>query len=303
VARSAGSGIARFENSEFNEEKVKLNDIMLKNMHFILRKSVGVLCITLALAFVNAAQGQSEGQAEAAKPPANDEKAEQILQRAIEAIGGSAYLNVRSAVGRGLFTQFKDGESGMPSTFVDYIIWPERERTEFKGQGGKIIQTNTGDTGWLYDGAAKSLKDMTKAQVEDFKRAMRASVDYLLRGFWRKEGAKLSYAGRREAGLARRNETVRLTYADGYTVDFEFGAKDYLPMKVLYKRKNAEGEETAEEDRMAQHVKVGGVTTPFVIDHYSAGAQTSRINYQSVEFNSPIADALFARPANAKAVK
>jgi hypothetical protein len=42
---------------------------------------------------------------------------------------------------------------------------------------------------------------------------------------------------------------------------------------------------------------------PFVIDHYIAGTQTSRINYQSVEFNSPIADTLFARPANAKAVK
>jgi len=86
-------------------------------------------------------------------------------------------------------------------------------------------------------------------------------------------------------------------------VDFEIGAKDYLPAKILYKRVGEEGEETAEEDRMAQHVAVSGVLTPFVIDHYSAGAQTSRINYQSVEFNSAIADTLFARPTNAKAVK
>jgi hypothetical protein len=140
-------------------------------------------------------------------------------------------------------------------------------------------------------------------QVEDFKRSMRASVDNLLRGFWRKENAVLSYVGRREAGLARRNEAVRLTYPDGFTVEFEFGAKDYLPMKILYKRANADGGETAEEDRMAQHVKVEGIIAPFVIDHYSEGAQTSRINYQSIEFNSPIADSLFARPANAKAIK
>ncbi|MDT4954147.1 MAG: hypothetical protein QOJ02_2285 [Acidobacteriota bacterium] len=236
-------------------------------------------------------------------PTANDGKAEKIIESAIAALGGSAYLNVRSSVGRGLFTQYVDGQSALPSTFADYVVFPDRERTEFKGHEGKIIQTNTGDTGWIYDGAAKTLKDMTKTQVEDFKLALRSSFDNLLRGFWRKENAKLSYAGRREAGLARRNEAVRLTYPDGYTVDFEFGAKDSLPMKVLYKRKNSDGEEIAEEDRMGQHVQIEGVITPFVVDHYRAGTQTSRINYQSIDFNSPIADALFAHPANVKAVK
>jgi hypothetical protein len=239
----------------------------------------------------------------AAMPPATDDKAEQIIKSAVEALGGSAYLNVRSLVGRGLFTQYRDGQSGIPSSFIDYIVYPDRERTEFKGQEGKIIQTNTGDTGWLYDGASKTVKDMTKAQVDDFKRSLRSSMDYLLRGEWRKNGGKLSYVGRREAGLAKRNEVVRVTYPDGYAVEFEFSAKDYLPMKILYKRKNADGEEIAEEDRMAQHVKVAGVTVPFVIDHYNTGVQTSRINYQSVEFNSTIADTLFARPANIKAIK
>ena len=233
----------------------------------------------------------------------NDEKAEQIIKRVIEAMGGTSYLNVRTVVGRGQFTQFQEGQSGLPSSFVDYLIFPDRERTEFKSSQGKIIQTNDKDKGWIYDGAAKSIKEMTKAQIEDFKLSMRASVDNLLRGFWRKEGAKLSFVGRREAGLARRNETVRLTYADGYTVEFEFDAKDSLPMKILYKRKNGEGAETAEEDRMGQHLKIEGVIFPFVVDHYSAGAQTSRINYQSVEINASVPDSLFARPASIKAIK
>jgi hypothetical protein len=234
---------------------------------------------------------------------ANDEKAEQVVRQAVEAMGGSAYLNVRSVVGRGLFTQYKDGQSGIPSSFLDYVVFPDRERTEFKGQGGKIIQTNDHETGWIYDGASKSLKDMTKDQVVDFKRAMRASVDNLLRGYWRKEGATLAYIGRREAGLAKRNEAVRLTYPDGFWVEFEFGAKDFLPMKILYKKTDADGAESDEEDRMAQHIPVQGVVAPFVIDHYTAGTQTSRINYQSIEFNTQLADTLFARPANAKAVK
>lgn len=261
-----------------------------------IRLLVLFMCLTGASTFAQTDPAKVE------KPP-ETEKAEQILQRAIEATGGSAYLNARSVIGKGLFTQYKDGQSGLPSSFVDYIVYPDRERTEFKGQGGRIIQTNTGDTGWLYDGASKSLKDMSKAQVDNFKQSLRSSVDYLLRGHWRKEGAKLSYGGRREAGVGRRNEVLRLTYPDGYMVEFEFGAKDYLPMRIHYKRTNADGEEVAEEDRLAQHVMISGIMAPFVIDHYIAGTQTSRINYQSVEFNSPIADTLFARPANAKAIK
>jgi outer membrane lipoprotein-sorting protein len=235
--------------------------------------------------------------------PDDVEKAEDVIKRAIAAMGGNSYLNVHSVSGRGQFTQFREGMSGLPSAFVDYIIFPDRERTEFKNPEGRIVQTNTGETGWIFDGASKSIKDMSKAQVEDFKMSLRTSVDNLLRGPWRKEGAKLSYAGRREAGLAKRNEVVRLTYSDDYMVEFEFGAKDSLPMKVLYKRMAADGTETAEEDRLAQHLNIQGVIFPFVVDHYSAGVQTSRINYQSVEFNQAVPDSLFAKPANVKAVK
>ena len=235
--------------------------------------------------------------------PANDQKAEQILERATKALGGDSYLKVRSLTSRGYYTQFKDGASGLPLTFVDYIVYPDRERTEFKGAGVKVIQTNTGDTGWLYDGQAKTLLDMTREQVEDFHFAMRTNIDYLLRGFWRKEGARLSYVGRREAGLARRNETVRLVYTDGLAVEFEFGAQDNMPSKVLYKKKDKEGVETAEEDRFAQFIDIEGVMMPFIIDHFRNGAQSSRINYQSIELNRPVPENLFARPANAKAVK
>jgi hypothetical protein len=40
-----------------------------------------------------------------------------------------------------------------------------------------------------------------------------------------------------------------------------------------------------------------------VIDHFTNGVQTSRVAYESVEYNTPLADALFAKPANVKAIK
>jgi len=232
-----------------------------------------------------------------------DEKAEAVVRRGVEVLGGAAYLGVRTAVSGGYFTQFREGQQGLPVTFRDYMVYPDRERTEFKGAGVRMVQVNTGQTGWVFEGKAKKLSDVTPEQAEDFRTTMRTSVDNLLRGWWRAEGAGLAYVGRREAGLARRNEVVRLSYPDGFEVEFEFDAREGLPAKVVYKRPNAEGETVEEEDRYAQFLQIGGVRVPFIIDHYRAGVQSSRVNYETVEFNRPVPDSLFAKPDDVKAVK
>lgn len=246
---------------------------------------------------------------EAVTPKTSDDaKTEAIIKHAVEALGGSNYLNVTTVTGRGFFTTFVDGISQLPARFVDYIAYPDRERTEFSSMGLRTIQTNSGETGWVFDGATRSLSDMKKPQIDSFKRSLRTSVENLLHGWWRKEGAQLTYAGRREAGVGKRNETVKLTYPDGFWVEFEFGARDGLPAKVIYKgtRTKAdsdEKEEVTEEDRLGKLILVQGITAPWVVDHYVNGVQTSRINYESIVYNQPLADSLFAKPANVKAIK
>lgn len=250
------------------------------------------------------------GQPEATPKPSPQgiAKAEAILNRGIEVLGGSSYLNVKTIVGRGFFTPFQDGVSQVPARFLDYISYPDKERTEFTAAGILTIQSNAGETGWLYDGATKSLHDMKAPQIEDFKRSMRTSVENLLRGWWKKENATLSYVGRREAGLARRNETVRLTYPDGWWIEYEFAAREGLPEKVIYKRERRkpdsdETEEVTEEDHLAKPIAISGITAPWVVDHFINGVQTSRISYESIEYNRPLADTLFVKPATIKGLK
>lgn len=266
--------------------------------------------LLLLLSSVCALSAPIYGQGESPKNvgAAPDAKAEAIVARALEVLGGSNYLNVKTVTGRGFYTTFHEGASQLPSRFLDYIAFPDKERTEFTGGGVKAIQTNVGNTGWVYDGITKTIGDMKEPQIADFKRSMRTTLENLLQGWWRKEGATLTYVGRREAGLAKRNETVRLTYPDGYWIEFEFGARDGLPAKMIYKRtktkpNSEETEETNEEDRLAKHITIDGVTAPWVIDHYTNGVQTSRINYESIEYNKPLSGALFAKPENVKAIK
>lgn len=240
----------------------------------------------------------------AVKNPNIDEKAEAVIQKAVKRLGGERYLAVKTVVGRGNFTTKKETETGLPQAFVDYIVYPDKERTEFKAGGARTIQVNAGETGWIADTAARSIKDQTTEQVADFKRSIKTSIDYFLRGEWRKDkDAKLEYVGRREAGLGRRNDVLRVTYADGLAIEYEFAQDDGTPAKSLYRRNNVDGEPSVEEDRYAQFIETDGVFAPLIIDHYRNGKQTSRVNYESIQFNTAIPDQLFVKPIDVKKLK
>jgi len=230
------------------------------------------------------------------------EKAESVLKNAVQNLGGEKYLNVKSQIGRGKFSVIRQGAVISFQTFIDVIVFPDKERTEFKGGGVKSVQTNSGGTGWVFDGDADLIKIQDKNQIENFKRGMRVSLDNLLRGHWRNE-AELTYVGKRPATLGKRNEVVKLTYKDGLIVEFEFAADNGLPVKSLYKRLNADNEEIKEEDRYAQFLDFNGIRSPFIIDRFVNGVQSSRINYESVEFNKPVPDSIFAKPSSPKDLK
>ncbi|HZE73437.1 MAG TPA: hypothetical protein VE135_28330 [Pyrinomonadaceae bacterium] len=276
------------------------------NIGIPFRRSWRVAALMLSLLATTAtAQPATASTAQASQ---TDPKAEEIMNRAIEVLGGSKYVNVSTVIGRGFYTAYQEGMSQIPARFLDYIAYPDRERTEFTGGGARVIQTNSGETGWVFDGAAKTINDMKSEQIEDFKRSMRTSVENLLRGWWRKENGTVKYVGRREAGLAKRNETVRLTYPDGFWIEYEFGAKDGLPAKIIYKRtrKNpdsGDSEEVTDEERLAKPITIDGVTAPWVIDHFTNKIQTSRTNFESIEYNHALPDSLFSKPENVKSIK
>lgn len=230
-----------------------------------------------------------------------DEKAETVLKKAVERLGGEKYLQVKSTVGRGKFSVIREGAVVSFQTFIDVIVHPDKERTEFKEGGVKIVQTNTGETGWIFDGGSETINLQNESQIEGFKRSMRVSIDNLLRGYWRGK-ASLSHIGKRPATLGKRNEVVKLVFEDEFAVEFEF-SDEFLPVKAIYKRLNTDKEEVKEEDRYAQFVDVQGIKTPFIVDHFSNGAQSSRINYELIEFNKTISEKIFIKPNSPKDLK
>ena len=234
--------------------------------------------------------------------PTTNDKAAAVIAKAVLSLGGERYLNVRTQVGKGKFSVLRDGGVVSFQSFVDVIVFPDKERTEFRGQGSRITQVDTGDTGWIFDGDQEMIKVQNETQVANFKKGIRTSLDNLLRGYWKGE-AEISYVGKRPATLGKRNEVIKLVYKDGFTVEFEFAADDGVPQKALYKSTNVDNEEIKEEDRYAQFIDINGIKAPFIIDRTTDGKPSSRINYESVEFNRNISDKIFAKPQNVKEAK
>jgi outer membrane lipoprotein-sorting protein len=257
----------------------------------MLTRSFLAACILFVLGSFPSAHAQAK----------TDDRAQAIISKAVQVMGGDRYLHVASQVGRGQYSVFQNNAVVTFQRFIDVIVFPDKERTEFRGGGSKTVQTNTGKTGWVYDGDQELIKVQTEKQVGNFVTGLRVSLDNLLRGYWKGE-AELSYVGRRQATLGKRNDVVRLTYKDGTAIEFEF-SDDGTPAKSVYKHTNADGAEVTEEDRYAQFIDVDGIKAPFIVDRFTNGSQNSRINYDSIEFNKSIPDSVFAKPSSPKELK
>jgi hypothetical protein len=229
-------------------------------------------------------------------------RAAAVIREAIKARGGDAYANVTSTVSHGQFTPFEKGISLLPQNFVDYIYYPDRERTEFGKGDTKFIQSNSGNSGWVYDARQKAIRDQTEEQLKNFQQTIRYDLDNLLRRAWQEPGAKLVYLGRREAWRNTFSEAVRIDSADGASVVLHFDLRTKLPLMTEYKTVN--GEVTINNQaRFFRWVAFNGIQYPTIQDFYREGQQTARANFDTVSFNVSIPEKIFAKPSNIKEVK
>lgn len=229
-------------------------------------------------------------------------KATALIREAVAARGGDAYLNVRTVVSRGQYTAFDKGVSGDPVSFVDYIAYPGRERTEFGKGDTKVVQANSGGTGWVYDARQKMIHDQKEDQIKQFEQGARYELENLLRSLANESSVKLVYLGRKEAWRNTFSEAVRVDFPDGSPATLHFDARSRFPIMVEYKTVGDEGS-VNNEVRFFRWVDYSGVMFPTIQDTYHNGKQSNRVSFDSFVVNSTLPEKLFAKPSNVKEVK
>ena len=106
--------------------------------------------------------------------PENVAQAEAVIKRGIEAYGGSNYINMKTVVGRGFIRPFRRACLRFRPVSSTTLLIPTGNARNLRKRNSRY-QTNSGDTGWLYDGGPKTISDMKPSQIEDFKRGMRTA--------------------------------------------------------------------------------------------------------------------------------
>jgi hypothetical protein len=229
-------------------------------------------------------------------------KAAALVRDAVAARGGDAYLKITSVESRGQYTPFEKAVSGDPQPFVDYVVYPARERTEFGKGDNKFVQTNSESANWVYDGTQRMIRDQKEEQIKQFQVGARYDLENLLRTASRQAGVKLFYLGRREAWRNTFSDAIRVDFEDGGTAILHLDPHSKLPLMVEYKSVR---EETTinNEIRYFRWVDFNGIKFPTIQDSYRNGKQSARVSFDTISFNVILPDKLFAKPSSIKEVK
>ncbi|MBO0726857.1 MAG: hypothetical protein J2P52_14730, partial [Blastocatellia bacterium] len=78
--------------------------------------------------------------------------------------------------------------------------------------------------------------------------------------------------------------------------------QSHLPISLSYE-KTEDGQLVKQEVRFNQYVDYDGVKFPNIVDFFRDSVQMGRLNIQAIKLNQQTPNELFAKPANAKAVK
>jgi hypothetical protein len=236
--------------------------------------------------------------------PKNIERGAELIKQAVQARGGERFLSFTNIMSTGMFTPFQKNLSQLPIQFIDWIVYPDKERTEF-GKGKKKnrrIQVNVGKTGWLYDGDAETLKDQSDKQIEEHLEGLEFDIDRLLRAAVKGDGVEAGFAGREETRPGERADAVAIRLKSDRTAHLLIDPKTHLPMSLSYE-KTEDGGLVKHEIRYNQYVDYDGVKFPNIVDFFRDNVQTGRVNIQSIKLNTQVSNELFAKPASAKEIK
>ena len=169
-------------------------------------------------------------------PEQSAAKAKEILQQAIQGLGGSAYLDIHDVTCTGRLSQFgHTGELNGFETFVDYTVPPFKDRNENLPKRN-IISVMNGDKGWELDRGGVS--DASGADVAQFQEDIKKDIDNILRNRIHEPNMIFRYAGPDIVDL-QEADWVELVDSDNRTIRIAFARSTHLPIRKIVDTRDA----------------------------------------------------------------
>lgn len=228
--------------------------------------------------------------ATAAKDP-SVQKAKQVLDAMIKALGGEAYLNIRdmSSEGRG-YAFWQGRPSGMGVVFWRFWQWPDKDRVELTKQRD-VVELNIGDKG--YEITYKGTATQDPSQLDDYLRRRAHSLETVIRRWLPAPGTMILYSGTAivEQNLA---DEVTILSSDNDSVTLSVDPNSHLPVRETYSWRDPMDRQKDEEAEIFSNYRVvQGISTPFSTVRMQNGEMRSQRFLTNVTYNNNLPATLF----------
>lgn len=266
---------------------------------------MNLLLLTLALAVSAPVQSstklpsppaQSAGQAAPTNtnnPPEdpNVRKARDLLNQAIQALGGQAYLQLHTMEQSGRTYSFFHGQSTSNGVlFWRFVEYPDKERIELTEQRD-VAYVYFGDKG--YEITYRGPRPMETKDLNDYLRRKKFSLETILHSWLNDRTVALFYDGMALAGAAPADK-VTLVNSHDEAVSIFLDSLTHLPVKKSISwRDPVDRQRDTEEELWDNYRPVQGIMTPFGFTRYYNGDMQSQRFLFSVSYNHDLDPAMF----------
>jgi hypothetical protein len=250
--------------------------------------AIGFLAASLA-----AGQPARAQSPEVLTPEQSTTKAKELLQQAIAALGGPAYLNVRDQDCIARLSLFgHSGDLTGYETIHDLWIFPDKNRTEYSKKGN-IVDVYNGNQGWTLDKGG--VQEVPAAAMDDFKEQLQKDIDNLLRYRLKEEGMIFRYGGSDILDL-KQVEWVEVVDRERRTLRLALDRQTHMTERAAVPPRNPTTRERTEEMIFySNYHPMQGVQTPFQITRERNGIKVYQVFFTSCRYNSSVSAELFTR--------
>lgn len=219
------------------------------------------------------------------------QKAARLTNEMIRALGGDAWLNMRTMQSEGRSYSFDHGQpSGTGLVFWRFWEWPDKERIELTKQRD-VIELFNGDKG--YEITYKGTATQDPKEMEDYLRRRDHSLDWVIRKWLPAPGTMIFYSG---TAMVERNLADQITVLNSSndSVTISIDGQMHLPVKVAYSWRDPLDRQMDDESVVFSNYKlVQGIQTPYSTVRYRNGDMTSQRFVTGVTYNNGLAPTLF----------
>jgi hypothetical protein len=232
-------------------------------------------------------------QDEVLMPEQSAAKAKGIIQQAVDALGGEAYLNVHDITCTGQLSQFgHSGDLNGFAKFIDYEQPPLKDRQENMPKRN-LINVFNGDKGWVLDRGGVS--EAATSDVARFQEDIKIDIDNILRHRVHEPNMIFRYAGPDVVDL-KEADWIEIIDNENRTIRIAFARSTHLPIrKTVDIRDPSTQLKSQEVEYYSLYHSIDGVQTAFQITRERNGFKVYQVFFDKCQYNTNVPDSLFTK--------